>query len=47
VATRAGKARTQVDLDGQLDLFDDVERHPLPKVADREESRSGDVETFT
>src|SRR5947207_1697429 len=44
VATRAGKARTEVDLAGQLDLFDDAMAHPLPTGADRKEGRSGELE---
>jgi integrase/recombinase XerC len=46
VATRAGKARTDVDLDGQLELFDDAVEHSLPIVADRQERRNGDAKTF-
>jgi hypothetical protein len=46
VATRAGKARTEVDLDGQLELFDDAVEHSLPIVADRQEHRNGDAKPF-
>jgi integrase/recombinase XerC len=46
VATRAGKARTNVDLDGQLQLFDGVLDRPLPRGGDQQEGRNGDVETF-
>jgi integrase/recombinase XerC len=46
VATRAGKARTDVDLDGQLELFDAVLNRPLPIRGDQLERRNGDVETF-
>jgi integrase len=42
VAKRARKARTDVDLDGQLDLFEDVVGHPLPSLAERQEN--GDLE---
>jgi hypothetical protein len=45
VATRARKARTDVDLDGQLDLFDGVPNMPPPKRGDQQERRNGDVET--
>ena len=44
VAARARKARTDVDLDGQLDLFDDVVSHPQPIAADRRKGRNGDLE---
>jgi integrase/recombinase XerC len=46
VATRARKARTDVDLDGQLDLFDGVRDRPPPMGGDERERRNGDVETF-
>jgi hypothetical protein len=46
VATRAGKARTDVDLDGQLELFDEVRDRPLPIEGDQRERRNGDVDTF-
>jgi hypothetical protein len=46
VATRARKARTDVDLDGQLDLFDGVPDSPLPIAGDQQERRNGGVETF-
>jgi integrase/recombinase XerC len=46
VATRARKARTDVHLDGQLDLFDGVPDRPLPIGGDQQERRNGDVETF-
>jgi integrase/recombinase XerC len=44
VATRAGKARTEVDLAGQLDLFDDAMAHPLPTGADRKGGQNGELE---
>jgi integrase/recombinase XerC len=46
VATRAGKARTDVDLDGQLELFDGALDRPLPVGGDQQERRNRDVETF-
>jgi integrase/recombinase XerC len=44
VATRARKARTDLDLDGQLDLFDGASDRPLPIGGDQKERRN--VETF-
>jgi hypothetical protein len=44
VTTRVGKARTEVNVAGQLDLFDDAMAHPLPTMADRQEGRNGDLE---
>jgi hypothetical protein len=46
VATRAGKARTDVDLDGQLELFDGALDRPLPVGGDQQERWNRDVETF-
>jgi integrase/recombinase XerC len=46
VATRARKARTEVDLDGQLNLFDGVPDRPLPVRGDQQARGEGDVETF-
>jgi hypothetical protein len=46
VATRARKVRTDVDLDGQLDLFDGVPDRPLPIAGDQQERRNGYAETF-
>jgi integrase/recombinase XerC len=46
VATRAGKARTDVDLDGQLELFDGALDRPLPIGDDQQKRSNGDVETF-
>jgi integrase/recombinase XerC len=47
VATRAGKARTDVDLNGQLELFDGALDRPLPLGGDQQERRNRDAETFT
>ncbi len=44
MATRARKARTDVELDGQLDLFDEAGARPLPTVAGQQESLNGDLE---
>jgi len=44
VATRARKARTDVELDGQLDLFDEAWARPLPTVAGQQENLNGDLE---
>jgi hypothetical protein len=46
VATRAGKARTDVDLNGQLELFDGALDWPLPVAGDQQEHRNRDLETF-
>jgi integrase/recombinase XerC len=46
VATRVGKARTDVDRDGQLELFDGGLDRPPPIGGDQQECRNGDVETF-
>jgi integrase/recombinase XerC len=45
VATRAGKARTDFDLDGQLELFGGVLDPPRPIGDVQQERRNGDVET--
>src|SRR5206468_3593360 len=34
------------DLEGQLDLFDEVVAHPLPIVADRQEGRNGRLDAL-
>jgi integrase/recombinase XerC len=46
VATRARRARNDVDLDGQLDLFGDLPDRPPPTGGDQQERRNGEVETF-
>jgi integrase/recombinase XerC len=46
VATRARKARTDLDQDGQLDLFDEVPARHLPVGGDQPERSNGDAETF-
>jgi len=44
VATRGRKARTDVELGAQLDLFHEAGARPLPTVAGRQESLNGDLE---
>jgi integrase len=46
VATRPGKARTDVDPDGQLELFDGALNRPLPVGGYQHKRGNGDVETF-
>ncbi len=44
MTTRARKARTDVELDAQLDLFHEADARPLPAVAGRQGSLNGDLE---
>jgi integrase/recombinase XerC len=45
VATRARKARSDVDLDGQLDLFGGLPDRTPPMERDQHQRRNGDVDT--